>query len=285
MMGKFVMRSVMVGASIVGGVVAAARRTEIARIVRRVSADVEERSRALRSAWPGVRYRAAGRHPDLDVSDDVIVERVRSVLGPVERRLDIPRAHVSVNDGIATLHGVVSSDLDAHELEYTTHRVPGVRGVASYLHVGLGPSDTRPSEGRASRQSSAAYEALVEAARRAGVDAGAEERSVRAVLGPFMERVPLDEREQVLAHLPADARALAGAPRRHGGTRLRTRDDLDDEVERIAGVDPLVADALSFTILGALRALVPEEVADVAAVLPAGLRAAWTGTPPAARAS
>jgi uncharacterized protein (DUF2267 family) len=284
-MRKYLMKSVMVGASVVGVAVAAARSTEIGRIVRRVSADVEQRSRALRSAWPGIRYRAAGRHPDLDVSDEVLAQRVRSVLGPVERRLDIPRAHVTVDDGVATLHGVVSSDLDAHELEYTTHRVPGVRGVASYLHVGLGPSDTRPSEGRASRHSSAAYEALLEAARRAGVDAGAEERCVRAVLGPFMERVPLDEREQVFAHLPADARALAEAPRRHGRTRLRTVDDLDDEVERIAGVDPLVADALSFTILGALRALVPEEAADVAAVLPAGLRAAWTGTPPAARAS
>lgn len=284
-MRRYLVRSLMVGASVIGVAVAAARRTEVGRIVRRVSADVERRSHAIRSAWPGVRYRAAGRHPDLDVSDDVLAERVRSVLGPLERRLDVPRAHVMVDDGVATLHGVVSSDVDAHELEYTTHRVPGVRGVASYLHVGLGPSDTRPSEGRASHHSSAAYGALMEAARRAGVPAGAEERCVRAVLGPFMERVPLDEREQVLTHLPADARALAEAPRRHGRTRLRTLDDLDDEVERTAEVDPLVADALSFTILGALRALVPEEVADVAAVLPAGLRAAWTGTPPAAQIS
>lgn len=284
-MRKYLMKSVMVGASVVGVAVDAVRSTAIGRIARRVSADVERDARALWSAWPGIRYRAAGRHPDIDVSDDVLAARVCSVLGPVERRLDIPRVHVTVTDRVAVLHGVVSSDLDAHELEYTTHRVPGVRGVASYLHVGLGPSDTRPSEGRASRHSSAAYEALLEAARRAGVDAGAEERCVRAVLGPFMERVPLDEREQVLVHLPADARALAEAPRRHGRTRLRTVDDLDDEVERIAGVDPLVADALSFTILSALRALVPEEVADVAAVLPAGLRAAWTGTPPAAQTS
>jgi uncharacterized protein (DUF2267 family) len=86
----------------------------------------------------------------------------------------------------------------------------------------------------------------------------------------------------VLTHLPADARALAEVPRRHGKSRLRTVDDLDVEVERLAGVDPLVADALSFTVLGALRALVPEEAADVAAVLPAGLRATWTGTVPAA---
>jgi len=284
-MRRYLMKSVMAGASVVGVVVVAARGAEVGRIMRRLSTDVEQRTRALRSAWPGIRYRAAGRHPDLDASDEVLAERVRSVLGPVERRLDIPRAHVTVDDGVATLHGVVSSDLDAHELEFTTHRVAGIRGVASYLHVGLGPSDTRPSEGRAGRHSSAAYDTLLEAARRAGVDPGAEERCVRAVLGPFMERVPLDEREQVLAHLPDDARALAAAPRRHGRTRLRTLDDLDDEVGRIADVDPLVADALSFTILGALRVLVPEEVADVAAVLPVGLRAAWTGTPSAAQTS
>lgn len=275
-MRKYMTKSVMQGASIVGSAVALARRTEVDRIARGIASDVERRTRYLRSAWPGIRYRAAGRHPDVDVSDDVLADRVRSMLGPVERRLDIPRVLVMVNDGVATLHGVVSSDVDAHELEYMTHRVPGVSGVVSYLHVGLRPSDTRPSAGRASQHPSAAYDTLVEAARGAGVPAGAEERGVRAVLGPFFERVPIDEREQVLAHLPTDARALAEAPRRHGETRLRTIDELDDEIERVAGVDPLVADALRFTVLGALRALVPEEVADIAAVLPAGLRAAWT---------
>jgi uncharacterized protein (DUF2267 family) len=281
-MRKNIVKGVMIGASIVGVAVAAARDTGIGRFARRMVDDVEHRSRGLRSAWPGIAYRATGRHPELDVSDDVLADRVRSILGPTERRLDIPRVHVMVDDGVVTLHGAVSSDIDAHELEFTAHRVPGVRGVASYLHVGLGPADTRPSEGRASRPRSAAYDTLVEAARRAGVGAGEEERCVRAVLGPFMERVPLDERHQVLTHLPADARALAEVPRRHGKSRLRTVDDLDVEVERLAGVDPLVADALSFTVLGALRALVPEEVADVAAVLPAGLRATWTGTVPAA---
>jgi uncharacterized protein (DUF2267 family) len=275
-MREYMTKRVMRGASIIGSAVSVLRGTEIERIARRVAADLERRTRYLRNAWPGIRYRAAGRHPDVDVSDDVLADRVRSMLGPVEHRLDVPRVHVMVNDGVTTLHGVVASDVDAHELEYTTHRVPGVRGVASYLHVGLRPSDTRPSEGRASQHPSAAHETLVKAARDAGVPAGAEERAVRAVLGPFFERVPIDEREQVFGHLPADARALAEAPRRHGRTRLRTIDELDDEIERVAGVDPLVADALRFTVLGALRDLVPEEVADVAAVLPAGLRAAWT---------
>jgi len=282
-MRKYLTNTVLRGASIIGSAVAVARGTEIDRVARRAAADVERRTRYLRSAWPGIRYRAAGGHPDVDVSDDVLADRVRSMLGRIERRLDIPPVHITVDDGVATLHGVVSTDLDARELEYATHRVPGICGVASYLHVGLRPSDTRPSEGRASQHPSAAYDALVEAARGAGVPAGAEERGVRAVLGLFLERVPIDEREQVLTHLPTDARALAEAPRRHGGARLRTIDELDDEIERVAGVDPLVADALRFTVLGALRALVPEEIADVAAVLPAGLRAGWTDAAPAIR--
>lgn len=269
-------RSVMAGASIVGGVVTATRDTGFGRAARRLVAEVDRRTRSVQSAWPGIRYRATGQHPATDVSDDVLADRVRSVLGRVERRLDLPKARVSVDDGVVTLHGAVGSDVDAHELEYTAHRVPGVRGVASYLHVGLGASDTRPSEGRTHQPPSPAYEALVDASCRAGAPASRAERCVRSVLGPFMERVPADEREHVLAHLPRDARALAQVPRRHGESRLRTVDDLDAEIQRLAGVDLLVADALRFTVLGALRALVPEEVADVAAVLPKGLRAAWS---------
>ncbi|HEU5301030.1 MAG TPA: DUF2267 domain-containing protein [Acidimicrobiia bacterium] len=272
---KHLTKAAMRGASIIGSGVTFLRGTEIDRLARRFEDGVERRTRYLRNAWPGIRYRLAGRHPDIDVGDDVLADRVRSMLGPVERRLDVPHVHVQVSDGIATLHGFVSSTVDAHELEFTTHRVPGIRGVTSYLHIGLRPSDTRPSQGRAVEQHSNAHETLVRAARDACVPAGTEERGVRAVLGAFLERVPIDERQQVLGHLPADARALAELPRRHGETRLRTIDAFNDEIAHAAGVDGLVADALCFTVLGAMRALVPEEVVDVEAVLPAGLRAAW----------
>lgn len=278
-MRKLMTRGVMTGAAITGIAVVALRDTSIGRAARRAGAELDRRSRYLRSAWPGIRYRAMGRHPDIDVSDDVLADRVRSMLGPVQRRLDVPRVHVTVGDGVAMLHGGVPSDVDAHELELAAHLVPGVCGVVSYFHVGLRPGDTRPSEGRAAGHgSSSAYEALLKAASRAGIAAEEEEQCVRAVLGPFMERLPLDEREQVLAHLPNDARALAEPPRRHGQSRLRTVDELDDEIERIAGVDPFVAAALAATVLKALRDLVPEEVADVAAVLPAGLRPLWNAT-------
>lgn len=267
---------VMRGASVVGGAVRVIRGTPFERLVRDFAGRVDELTRSLRSSWPGIRYRAAGRHADPDVPDDVLADRVRSTLGPVERRLDVPHVHVMVHERVVTLHGVVASAVDAHELEYTAHRVSGVRGVTSFLHVGFGPSDARPSEGRAYEQPSAAHDALVRAARDAGVAPGAERRAIRAVLASFLERVPVDEREQVLAHLPRDARELAAVPRRHGEVPLRTLDELDDEIARVAGVDALVADALSFTVLGTLRTLVPEEVADVGAVLSPGLRDAWT---------
>ena len=38
----------------------------------------------------------------------------------------------------------------------------------------------------------------------------------RAVLATFIDRIPADERRQLLAHLPADARQFAGPPRYHG---------------------------------------------------------------------
>jgi uncharacterized protein (DUF2267 family) len=273
---RSVTNGVMRAASVVGGAVRVVRGTPFERLARDLAGRLAQRTRPLRSSWSGIRYRAGGRRPDPDVPDDVLADRVRSALGPAARRLDIPHVHVMAHDRVVTLHGVVASAVDAHELEYAAHRVSGVHGVTSYLHVGFGPSDVRPSEGRAREPSSVAHDALVRAARDAGVPPGAERRAIRAVLASFLERVPVDEREQVLGHLPRDARELAAVPRRHGEVPLRTLDELDDEIARVAGVDPLVADALSFTVLGALRRLVPEEIADVGAVLPAGLRDAWT---------
>ena len=45
---------------------------------------------------------------------------------------------------VALLHGEVSSEADADELERAVAAVTGVLGVESYLHVGLTSGDTRP---------------------------------------------------------------------------------------------------------------------------------------------
>ena len=77
--------------------------------------------------------------------------------------------------------------------------------------------------------------------------------------------------------MPADVRALAGPPRRLGErpTRVRTVRDLVADVITRGGIEPSRTDAITRLVLAKLRDLVPEEVGDVAAVLPAELREAW----------
>jgi len=278
---RFIKRAVMAAAAAAGVAYVATRETAPG---RRIGEALSSQARYWRSAWPGVRYRLSGRHPDLDVADDVLADRVRSMLGPLEHRLDVPRVHVMVEDAVVLLHGDVADRADAVALERGAHRVPGVRGVESYLHVGLLPSDTRPSEGR---EPSSAYRTLVDAARNGGATEGREPLAARVVLATFLERVPEDEREQVLAHLPPDARSLAEPARRHGMSDLRRPAEFADALVRIRAVDPGVTGYVTRAVLGALRALVPEEAADVAAVLPAALRTEWeavaTTAPPSER--
>jgi osmotically-inducible protein OsmY len=85
------------------------------------------------------------------VSDDVLADRIRSSIGGLEKRLDIPHIHVMVEDHVAILHGEVTADSDVRTLEHAIVRVSGVRGVESQLHVGLASGDTRPSEGGTDR--------------------------------------------------------------------------------------------------------------------------------------
>ena len=77
--------------------------------------------------------------------------------------------------------------------------------------------------------------------------------------------------------VPDDVRRLAIAPRRHGQrtTRLRTVPELVVAIGSREAIDPPRAEAITETVLAHLRRLVPEEVVDVAAVLPEDLREFW----------
>ena len=97
----------------------------------------------------GFAYRLRRRRPDPDVGDQILADRIRSSLGPLEKRLDLPHIHVMVNDHIATLHGEVGSYRDVDAIDSAVAAVSGVNGVDSYLHVGLVAGDTRPSAGHA----------------------------------------------------------------------------------------------------------------------------------------
>src|SRR5581483_3234577 len=222
---------------------------------------------------------ARGEHPDPDVIDTVLADRIRSSIGPLEKRLDIPHVHVMVEDHVALLHGEVGDAVDAEEIERAVAAVSGVRSVESYLHVGLGRGNTRPSEGHAAEQPSAARNRLIAAAVDAGAPAEGAPRVVRAVLAALAERLPDGERHQVATHLPEDVRAMFAPPRRFAGEGMTPPKTVEQFVARVVSTtDALPADRAEPVIAAVfetLRSLVPEEAADVAAVLPRDLKSLW----------
>ncbi len=282
-MRKLFGKAMMLGAGLGVAVAVMGRDTRAGKAMRNGVEILGRQARYAAGRLEGLRYRLAGRTPDPAAPDDVLADRVRSNLGGVEKRLDVPHIHVMVEDHVALLHGEVPSGADRSTIERAVLDTPGVRGIESYLHVGLLPGSTRPSEGRARAAglTSPAMGELLEAARDAG--AGEDARAaVRAVIATFAERIPEGERDQLLAHLPADVRDLALAPRRQGDAveRIRTVPELVTAVAA-GGVLPAErAQAITESVLAHLRRLVPEEVTDVAAVLPEELRELWTAAVP-----
>jgi uncharacterized protein (DUF2267 family) len=271
--------------TVMGGAVLLRPGTRGNRCVRHRAEVTGRHLRHLCGKLRGLNYRLRRRHPDADVSGLVLADRIRSSLGPLEKRLDLPRILVMVEEHTALLHGAVGSESEADEIERAVEAVPGVHGVESYLHIGLGQGDTRPSAGRAVEQPSEAYRRLVAAATSCGIDPGAAPSVVRAILATFAERIPDDEREEVAVHLPTDVRGMFAPPRRsRGPSRLRTMSEL---VARIAATTTALpaerAVATTRAVVQELHALVPEEGADVAAILPAELRDLWDGATPADR--
>ena len=133
----------------VAAVVAGTKRANVARGSRRVAARLDRKLRYRAGRLRGAAYHLAGRHPDPDVTDDILADRIRSEIGPVEKRLDIPHVHVMVEDHVAVLHGDVTGESDIRALEHAILAVSGVRGVESHLHTGLVAGDTRPSASHA----------------------------------------------------------------------------------------------------------------------------------------
>jgi uncharacterized protein (DUF2267 family) len=276
---KRLLQTAGLAAGVIGAVVAATPDSAAGRVARRLAARLDRDVRYAASRAPGITYRLAGRCPDPDVSDDVLADRIRSSLGPLEKRLDIPRVHVMVEDHVAIVHGEVPGEHEASAVEHAIMRISGVAGVESHLHRGLVLGDTRPSLGADSQPPSDALRTLLDAARESGAGPDAT-AAVHAVLCGFTDRIPEGERLQLFAHLPADVRALTG-PRRRGARppRLKTLPQLVAAVSA-EGASPETAYGTTVAVVAALRALVPEEQRDVAAVLPAELRELWQTTAP-----
>jgi uncharacterized protein (DUF2267 family) len=281
MLTKRLVQTAGLAAGVIGIVAATVPESGMGRAARRLTDRLARDVRYAAGSAPGILYRLAGRRPDPNVSDDVLADRIRSNLGPLEKRLDVPRVHVMVEEQVAILHGEVPGARDGAAIERAVMRMSGVKGVESHLHAGLAAGDTRPSQGAAvPPPASDALRALLDAARDAG--AGPDARpAVHAVLCGFADRIPGDERAQTFAHLPADVRALAQGPRRHGERppRLKTLPQLVAAITAEGGIEARRAEEITRAVVATLHGLVPEETSDVAAVLPPELRELWENQP------
>jgi uncharacterized protein (DUF2267 family) len=278
---KRLVQAAGMAAGVIGVIAASAPDSAIGRAARRLADRLARDVRYATASAPGLLYHLAGRRPDPNVSDDVLADRIRSSLGPLCKRLDVPHPHIMVDDHVAIVHGEVPNEWCADSIEDKILRISGVTGVESHLHIGLVTGDTRPSEGMMLPQPpSHALRQLLDAARDAGAS-GNPRAAVHAVLSGFADRLPPDERAQMLQQLPADVRALAGPVRRRGERppRLKSLSQLVAAVVAHGGIDPAHADDITRAVIVTLRSLVPVEAHDVAAVLPNELRALWETEP------
>lgn len=245
------------------------------RLSRKLARTVSRTARYQSGRLEGLRYRVAGRRPNPDVDEHVLADRVRSVLGPLEHRLDVPRVHVQAHDHQVLLHGEVATEEQARKIVEATRAIPGVNEVLSHLHVGLFAGDSRPSEGERHPAPSAGLLSVLAAAHGAGVPEGSERAAVRAVLSSFSSLLPPGERRHVIGHLPMDLRRLAEPPRPRWLAHRHVRRIEDFALDALPNYEHSMREAIVESVLGALRDLVPEEVTDVAAVLPGELRDLW----------
>jgi uncharacterized protein (DUF2267 family) len=277
---KQLLRASALAAGAIGYVAVKAPESGVGRTARRVADRLARDVRYAVASAPGVLYRLAGRTPDPEVSDDILADRIRSALGPLEKRLDVPHVHVMVHDRVAVLHGDVPGESDAHAIERAVMRVSGVDSVESHLHAGLIPGDTRPSAGMAMPPApSDALRRLLGVASAAG--ARDPRAAVHAVLCGFTDRLPDGERAHVMSHLPRDVRILAGPPHQYGARphRLRTVPELVAAITAEGGIEPERAEEVTRAVLATFREVVRPEAEDIAAVLPSDLRDLWEQVP------
>jgi uncharacterized protein (DUF2267 family) len=213
---------------------------------------------------------SAGTPEDADLAD-----RVRSLLGPTMKRLDLPRIHVMAEGRRVLLHGDVATADDANLIEQTIACLPEVAAVESHLHIGLLPGDSRPSQ--AQSQQSAMMTALLSTASAIGIEGDAVHAAVWGTLSAILEQIPPNERSHVVAHFPVDVVAIAKARRHIGDEGVHWKTELDLEAAAALRGDTRLEDAevLVPEIIGVIRRFVPEEDVDVQATLTTHLRDLW----------
>jgi osmotically-inducible protein OsmY len=81
----------------------------------------------------GLAYRVFRRHPSTTVDDSVLADRIRSTIGPLEKQLHISRINLTVESGVAILHGDIGSPDAVGQIEEAVRGVAGVRDIRSHL--------------------------------------------------------------------------------------------------------------------------------------------------------
>jgi uncharacterized protein (DUF2267 family) len=267
------MATIGLGAAVALGLGILERTPGGRRLSRQTAKRLSRLARYQSGRLDGVRYRLAGRTPDPEAADGVLADRIRSALGPLEHRLDIPRVHVMACGHEVTLHGEVDSLEQEAALVKAVYAVPGVQQVTSRLAVGLFAGDSRPSEGGVKRQESAGMRKVLGAAHGAGVGDGGERAAARSVLCTFAAILPEGERRHMVGHLPSDVRDMLSQQHTPPRRPIRRFDELSTAA--LPMLPPERRQTVVESVLGAVRELVPEEVDDVAAVLPDELRHVW----------
>lgn len=142
-MRKIPPRRVLGLVAVGGGMLLLRPGTRANRVLRHGFRRMQSRSRYLAGTLQGVAYRHRGSAPDPDVPDAVLADRVRSSLGTLEKRLGIPRVHVTVDDHRVTLHGEVGAAEHADAVVAAVGSISGVDRVDSHLQVAAVNAHTR----------------------------------------------------------------------------------------------------------------------------------------------
>ncbi len=209
-------------------------------------------------------------------TDRDLADHVRSLMGTMVKQMDLPRIHVMAEGSRVLLHGDVVTTEDAERIEQFVIGLDDVDSVESHLHVGLLPSDTRPS--KAVPEQSKMMAALLDAPVAIGIEEGAPSSCAAwGALSAILEQIPPNERRHIIAHFPNDVVTFI-KPRRHlgdEGIHWKTELALDAAAAIRGGITLADARVLVPLIIGVLRVFVPEEDHDVQASLHTHLKELW----------
>lgn len=223
-----------------------------------------------------VRISTVHYHRDVSLAENAdLADRIKSLLGPLTKTLDLPHIHVMAEGKRILLHGDVGTKWDAEKIEDTVADMAGVEAVESHLHVGLLNSDTRPSE--AAPERSTMMSDLFDAAASVDICGNPAQAAVWGTLIAILEQIPPESRRHVSNHFPADVRTLL-FPRRHLGderTHWTTVLALDASAALRGGMRLESAEVLVPLVIGVLRKYIPEEDHAIHAILNTHLKELW----------